>query len=272
VAEGETVDLGGKTLRFLMTPWVHWPETMSAFLPENGILFPCDLFGSHLATSDLYSSADPGRVREAAKRYYAEIMMPFAKFVRKHVETVRGLAPKVIAPSHGPVHDRPEEILSAYEEWTGEKPRNRVLLAFASMHDSTRILVDCLVRSLVNRRVAVDRMNLAVTDIGKLAMGLVDAATIVLGTPTVLNGPHPLAVSAAYLVNALRPRAAFATVIGSYGWAGKAVETLKEMLWGLSAEWLEPVLCRGSPTPEECAAADRLAETIATRHQALGLA
>jgi flavorubredoxin len=271
VVEGDVLDLGGKTLRFLMTPWVHWPETMSAFLAEDGILFPCDLFGSHLATSDLYSSADPGRVLDAAKRYYAEIMMPFAKFVRKHVERVRELSPSLIAPSHGPVHDHPDQILSAYEEWTGDRPRNRVLLAFVTMHDSTRILVDGLVRSLVSRGVSVDRMNLAVTDIGKLAMGLVDAATVVLGTPTVLNGPHPLAVSAAYLVNVLRPRAAFATVIGSYGWAGKAAETLKEMLSGLSAEWLDPVLCKGSPTPEECAAVDRLAGTIADRHAALGL-
>ena len=84
VEEGETVDLGGRTLEFIDTPWVHWPETMSTYLKEENILFPCDFFGSHLATSDLFVE-DHAEVYKAAKRYYAEIMMPFRMIIKKNL-------------------------------------------------------------------------------------------------------------------------------------------------------------------------------------------
>jgi flavorubredoxin len=81
VEDGATMSLGDKTLCFYCTPWVHWPETMVTYIPESGVLFSCDFFGSHLATTDLYAT-DEERVYEAAKRYYAEIMMPFRRVER----------------------------------------------------------------------------------------------------------------------------------------------------------------------------------------------
>src|SRR4030042_457877 len=96
VEDGETLSLGDKTLEFICMPWVHWPETMVSYLREDRILFTCDLFGSHLATSDLY--ADEARVYEPAKRYYAEIMMTFHKAIEKHLERVKAIDPALIAP------------------------------------------------------------------------------------------------------------------------------------------------------------------------------
>ncbi|MDD2519858.1 MAG: FprA family A-type flavoprotein, partial [Kiritimatiellae bacterium] len=116
VADGETLDLGGKTLEFLYTPWVHWPETMSTWLPEDRILFSCDFFGSHLATSDLYVT-NPAATLEAAKRYYAEIMMPFRQPIRRNLDKVLARDIGMIAPSHGPVYDQPQFILDAYRDW-----------------------------------------------------------------------------------------------------------------------------------------------------------
>ncbi len=271
VADGEEVSLGDRTLRFIATPWMHWPETFSAFLPDAGVLFTCDLFGSHLATSEICCGGDAARVHEAAKRYYAEILMPFRKLVRKNVEKVRALPVRLIAPSHGPAHDRPESILAAYEEWTSDTPKNRAVVAFVSMHQSTRALADRLVEALVTRGVGVERLNLAVTDVGKLAMSLVDAGSIVLGTPTVLNGPHPSAVYAACLVNALKPRAVCAAIVGSYGWKGRAAEVLQSLMPDLEAEWLPPVLSQGLPRPADLAAVDALADAIAARHRARAL-
>jgi Uncharacterized flavoproteins len=122
VSDSETVSLGDKTLEFIHTPWVHWPETMLTYLQEDKILFPCDLFGSHLATTDLYVT-DEGQVYEAAKRYYAEIMMPFRTNIQKHLERVKDYQIDIIAPSHGPMYDKPSFILEAYRSGSSTHPK-----------------------------------------------------------------------------------------------------------------------------------------------------
>jgi len=266
VNDKETVSLGGRTLEFIHAPWVHWPETMLTYLREDKILFPCDLFGSHLATSDLYV-ADEGQVYEAAKRYYAEIMMPFRTNIEKNLEKIKDYAIDIIAPSHGPVYDKPEFILKAYHSWVFDEPKNIVVLPYISMHGSTLKMVEYLVEALVQRGVTVKQFDLTVTDIGKLAMALVDAATVVMGTPTVLAGPHPNVVYATFLANALRPKLRFVSIIGSYGWGGKAVEQLAAMIPNLKAEILEPVLCKGFPKEDDFKALDSLATTIAQKHK-----
>jgi len=266
VEDKETLSLGDKTLEFIHAPWVHWPETMLTYLREDKILFSCDFFGSHLATTDLYVS-DEGQSYEAAKRYYAEIMMPFRNQIQKNLEKVKDYAIDVIAPSHGPMHDRPGFILKAYHSWAYDEPRNIVVLPYTSMHDSTRKMVDYLVGALVQRGVTVKQFDLAVTDIGKLAMSLVDAATVVIGTPTVLAGAHPNAAHAAFLANALRPNLKFVSIIGSYGWGGRTVEQLAGMISNLKVEVLEPVLCKGFPKESDFKALDNLADMIARKHK-----
>jgi len=268
VADGETLSLGSKTLRFIHTPWVHWPETMLTHLEEDAILFPCDFLGSHLAASDLYAD-DEATAYEAAKRYYAEIMMPFRTSIRKHLDKLATLKIEMIAPSHGPVYRRPEFILGAYRDWASDDLKNEALLAYVSMYGDTKQMVDRLTDALIERGVGVKRFDLARTDIGKLAVALVDAATIVLGSPIVLSGPHPAVAYAALLANALRPKARFASVIGSYGWGGKLVEQLGALLSNLKLEMLEPVLAKGLPREAEFEALDKLAEEISRRHASL---
>ena len=266
VDDKETISLGDRTLEFIYAPWVHWPETMLTYLREDKILFPCDLFGSHLATTELYVT-DEGQVYEAAKRYYAEIMMPFRTSIEKHLERIKDYNIELIAPSHGPMYDKPEFILKAYYSWVFDEPRNIVVLPYTSMWGSTRKMVKYLVGALAEKGVTVKQFDLTVTDIGKLAMALVDAATIVIGTPTVLAGPHPNAAYAAFLANALRPKLRFVSIIGSYGWGGRAVQQLAEMIPKLKVELLEPVLSKGFPREADFKALDNLAETITQKHK-----
>ncbi len=270
VNDGDTIPLGNKTLKFLHTPWVHWPETMVSYLPEDRIMFTCDFFGSHLATSDL-SVTDEGRVYEAAKRYYAEIMMPFRATIRKNIEKVEAQTMEIIAPSHGPVYDKPSFIINAYKDWTSDSPKNIVVIPYISMHGSTRAMVEHLVNALVVRGISVVQFDLSVTDIGKVAIALVDAATVVIGTPTVHVGPHPVVSYAAHLVNALRPKLRFASVIGSYGWSSKAIEQVAALIPNLKVEVLTPVLCKGMPREGDFKALDTLADIIAKRHEGIGL-
>jgi len=266
VNDRETISLGNKTLEFISAPWVHWPETMFTFLKEDKILFTCDFLGSHLAASELFVS-DEAKVYESAKRYYAEIMMPFRTSIKKHLEVIKGLGVEIIAPSHGLVYPKPEFILNAYKEWVSDEVKNEVIIPYISMHGSTKKMVDYLVDVLIDRGITVKPFNLTKTDIGELAMALVDAATIIIATPTVLVGPHPSVVYATYLVNALRPKLKFASVIGSYGWGGRMLEQIKGMLTNIKIEILEPVIIKGFPKEEDLKALDGLADNILKKHK-----
>ena len=266
INDRDAISLGDKTLEFILAPWVHWPETMLTYLREDKILFPCDLFGSHLATSDFFA-IDEAKVYESAKRYYAEIMMPFRTSIKKHLEKIKEIEIEIIAPSHGPVYQRPEFILDAYRNWVSDEVKNEVIIPYVSMHGSTDKMVSYFVDTLMDRNITVKPFNLTKTDIGELAIALVDAASIVVASPTVLVGPHPAVVYATYLVNALRPKTKFVSIIGSYGWGGKMVEQIKGMLTNLKVEILEPVIVRGYPREEDFKFLDRLADEILKKHK-----
>ena len=271
VEDKQTISLGDRTLEFIHAPWVHWPETMLTYLREERILFPCDLFGSHLATNELYVS-DEGQVYEAAKRYYAEIMMPFRSNIEKHLERLKEYRIDIIGPSHGPLHNKPNFIMEAYRDWVSGKPKNIVVLPYISMHGSTQRMVEYFVDALTDRGVTVQQFNLAVTDLGKLAMALVDAGTLVIGTPTVAVGPHPNVAYAAFVANVIRPKIQFLSIIGSYGWGSKAVEQLSGMIPNLKVEVLPPVISKGFPKEDTFKALDNLADAITQKHKEHGFA
>jgi len=270
IKDGETLSLGDRTLEFFITPWTHWPETQLSYLQEDQILFSCDLFGFHMATSDLFIT-DEAAAYQSAKRYYAEIMMPFRGSIKRYVERVRGLSLSMIAPSHGPIHRHPAFILDAYADWVSDTVKNEVILPYVSMHGSTQKMVEYLTDALIARGITVRPFNLTRTDIGELAKALVDPATVVIGTPTVLFGPHPQVVYAIYLANLLKPKIRFATVIGSYGWGGKAVEVIAKMLDHVKVEILEPVMVKGLPDESTLKELNRLADDILKKHKELNI-
>jgi len=270
VGDEETISLGDKHLKFIIAPWVHWPETMFTYLVEDKILFPCDFLGSHLAPSQLLvESID--EFYEGAKRYYAEIMMPFRTSVLKHLDRLKDYEINIIAPSHGPVHLNPKPIMDAYRKWASDQVENEVVLPFVSMHGSTAKMVEYLTERLIERGIRVKPFDLVVTDIGKLAMALVDAATLVVAAPTVLVGPHPLAVYATYLANALRPKTRFLGIIGSYGWGSKMVDDLKGLVTNLTVELLPAVIVKGYPKDDDLKALENLADEILSKHKQLNL-
>ncbi|MCD6355912.1 MAG: FprA family A-type flavoprotein, partial [Anaerolineaceae bacterium] len=266
--DGATLSLGDRTLEFIHAPWVHWPETMLTYLQGDDILFSCDFLGSHLASTELYVK-DEGMVYEAAKRYFAEIMMPYSRMIKRNLKKIQEYEISLVAPSHGPIYDRPEFIIEAYHDWIYSEPKNIVVLPYISMHGSTREMVEYLADALIENGVMVKLFNLSVTDIGELAISLVDAATIVIGSPTVLGGAHPNVVYAAYLANVLRPKTKFVSIVGSYGWGGKTVEQLAGMIPNLDVEILDPVVIKGRPKAEDFKALDELAASIAEKHKNL---
>ncbi len=269
IEDGETLDLGGKKLEFIITPWVHWPDTMVTYLQEDKILFSCDFFGSHMATSQLFAREED--IYRAAKRYYAEIMMPFRSIIRKNLEKLKSLKIEIIAPSHGPLYKNPEFIINAYKDWTSDDTKNEVVIPYTSMHGSTQRMVDHLVDSLIERGITVKPLNLTYTDMGELALDLVDATTMVIASPTVLTGPHPNVVYATYLANALRPKLKFVSVMGSYGWGGRMLDQITGMIGNLKVGIITPLIIKGFPKEEDYKKIDSIADEIAANHEELGI-
>lgn len=270
VTDGEVISLGDKTLQFIYAPWVHWPDTMFTYIPEDKFMFTCDFLGSHSPFENLYAEETP-ELLKAAKRYYAEIMMPFRNFCKKYVQLLKGMDIEMILTSHGPIYKNPKFILDAYEAWTADECKNEVVIPYVSMYESTKEMVDYLCENLSEKGIVTKPFNVVEEDLGELAMELVDACTVIFGSSMVLAGPHPAAVTTAYLAGVLRPKLKFVSFVGSYGWGGVLVEKLEQFLAGVKAEKIEPVIIKGKPKKEDFDKLDILVEEIYQKHKSIGL-
>lgn len=274
VGEGDRLELGGKTLRFIMIPFAHWPDNYMAYLEEDSILFSSDLFGSHYATQMAFSTSSTEQ-RLAAKAYYAEIMMPFRSHIAKYTARVRELSPRLIAPAHGPVWYDPDVVLSRYEKWTGDGVKKMVAIPYISMHDSTRVMIERLAVKLSQLGLSVIARDLGrkpdslTVETGHYIMDLVDAAAVVMATPTVLGGPHPNMAYAALITNAMKPKTRYFALVGSYGWGTRVDETITSLTSGLKAERLQTILVKGLPQSEDLERLDHLAMELAVKIKAL---
>ena len=270
VKDGDTLSLGDRNFEFIYTPWVHWPETMSAYLIEEKKLFTCDFFGAHLATSKMYADEDP-LVLDSNKLYYSQIMQPLRKFITKNLVKVKDHELDMILPSHGPIYNVPEFILNAYDEWVNGPTKNEVVIPYVSMHNSTLHMVEHLMAALGDRGIVVQPYNLEVADVGEIAKSLVDASTIILASPTLLGNPHPLLANAVAVVELLKPKAPFIGYIGSYGWGDTVSKKIEAMATPLRKELLPFVNIKGFPTEVAHEKLDELAETIAAKHKEIGV-
>lgn len=266
----EELSLGDKTLKFMIAPGVHWPDTMFTYIKEDNILCTCDFLGAHYIFDDVFA-VESKELEKSAKKYFAEIMMPFSMVCRKYVKQIKDLNVDMILPSHGPVHKNPDYILNLYEDWAGEKGKNLVLLPYVSMYHSTEEMINYLAAKLEEKGINSIKYDMVDGNLGDLAIALVDGTTIVLGTSMVLAGPHPAAFNTVYLASVLRPKAKIASFIGSYGWGGNLFGKMAEMLAPLKLDVIEPILVKGRAKEEDYAKIDKMAEEIYAKHHALGL-
>lgn len=270
INDQEELSLGNKTLRFIIAPGVHWPDTMFTYLVEDNLICTCDFLGAHYTFEDIFAD-DSKELEHSAKRYYAEIMMPFRTMCKKYTKLVRDLNPEMILPSHGPVYKNPKFILDLYTDWAADEGKNLVLMPYVSMYGSVEEMVDYLADKLQAYGIKTEKFDIVTGDLGDLAMGLVDATTIVLGSSMVLAGPHPMAFNIAYLASVLRPKAKCATFLGSYGWGGNLFGKIGELLAGLKLDVIEPLLVKGKPKEEDFKRLDQIAESILAKHKELNL-
>lgn len=263
VSDRETIDLGGKTLRFIDAPMLHWPETMFTYLQENKILFFCDFFGAHIAKGLYDEEVEDLTVH--AQRYFGEIMMPFRTMAKKALEKIRDLQIDMIAPSHGPIHRNTRRILEAYSRWAGGETKLKATIAYLTMWNSTEKMIHPLAETLAPEGVEIALYNLTSADIGDMAKDLVDSRAVVLGAPTVLGGIHPLALYATYLVKALNPPIKFGVVLSSYGWGGGAIRHVQQILGPSKIEVVGAMEVNGPPSINDIKHIVELGKTLAAK-------
>ncbi len=270
VANNDEISLGDKTLRFIIAPGVHWPDTMFTYIVEDNIIATCDFLGAHYTFEDVFAN-DSKELEHSAKRYYAEIMMPFKTMCKKYTQMLKEMKPEMILPSHGPVYKNPDFILDLYSDWSKDEGKNLAVLPYVSMYGSTEEMIDYIIKGLNSKGIDTLKYDIVRGDLGDLAMALVDATTIVLGSSMVLAGPHPAAFNIAYLASVLRPKAKIAAMVGSYGWGGNLFGKISELLAPLKPDLIEPLLVKGKIKKEDYEKLDGIVEQIYVKHKALNL-
>ena len=264
VATGDTLSLGKRTLQFIETPMVHWPESMFTYVPEARLLFSMDAFGQHYASSQRFDDEVPlCTVMEEAKTYYANIVMPFGRQVAKVLEKAAKLDVEMIAPSHGVIwRSHVARIVEAYGNWAHCRPKPKVLVIYDTMWDSTGQMARAIHEAASEAGVATELINIRTSNLTKIATEVLDAACVALGSSTLNQGVLPMAGAVLTYLKGLMPANKAGLAFGSYGWSKGGPEAVDEDMKAMKWEVLrEPIKAQYRPTPEvldECRTAGRM--------------
>jgi flavorubredoxin len=275
VGAGESISLGKKTLQFVETPMVHWPESMATYVPEAKLLFSMDAFGQHYATNVRFDDeADMDIVMHEAKKYYANIILPYGKSVLQTLDKLAALPIDIIATSHGVIWRKNlPTILTAYRNWASHRPSPKVLVIYDTMWESTEQMARAILDGASLPGVRASLIHVRRSNLTHIATEVLDAAAVAFGSATLNRGMMPMAAATLCYLEGLRPMNKAAVAFGSYGWGVGGAEAVQQSLERL--EWdivREPLRSRYRPTPEvlaECREAGRqLGERAARCNQA----
>lgn len=274
VKDGETLDLGNLTLAFAETRMVHWPDSMVSWLPSDDVLFSQDGFGMHLATSERFADQiDPSVVEFEGGRYFANILLPFAPLVARVIGRLPslGIAPKIIAPDHGPIWRRDlGRILGWYDAWARQLKKRKALVVYDTMWHSTSLMAHAIASGLEAGGASVKLMSLKANHRSDVVHEVLDAGALLVGSPTLNNHVYPSLADFLTYLKGLKPQHLIGAAFGSYGWSGEAVGQVREFLEAMKVELVHDGL-RHRFVPDancldECAALGRAAaEKLAAR-------
>ncbi len=254
VKTGDSISLGKRTLEFISTPMLHWPDSMFTYVPEEKLLFSMDAFGQHLATSYRFNDeVDEHVVMEEARVYYANIIMHLGSIVKKTLKAAEGLDIEMIAPSHGVIfRSGLDKIISKYQDWSVFKPLPKLLVIYDTMWQSTEMMATAIADGAAEAGIEVKKLSVQSNDITTLATEVLDSAAFAVGSPTLNNGLLPTVAEFLTYIKGLRPGNKLGFAFGSQGWAGGGVPAIEEVLNAIGVELTtEGVTCQYRPTEEE---------------------
>jgi flavorubredoxin len=234
IKTGDSIKIGKRSLSFITTPMVHWPDNQFTYCPEEEILFSNDGFGQHIASSERFVHEMPiGIVMEEAKKYYANIVLPYSKQVQKVLDLAAPLSIKMICPSHGLIwtEENISMILAGYKDWAyNVSDRKRALVIYDSMWKSTQMMAVAIHEAFEELGIRAKLLNLQTNHISDIMTDVIDARYIAVGSPTLNSSILPTVAAFLYYLKGLSPKDRIGLAFGSYGWGGQSIPILQQML------------------------------------------
>ncbi len=245
VGSGEEVKLGKRTLVFLETRMVHWPDSMFSFLKEDGILFSSDGFGQHYAGPEKFDDEVGERIMVHAKKYFANILLLYASMIEKLIRQVQDLKLdiRMICPDHGVIWRKdPGKIIAAYQHWCRQEPEKKAVVIYDTMWKSTQKMAEAIHAGILSEGVHSAPLSLRGWHRSEVMTEVFDARAIVVGSPTLNNGLYPSLADFLCYMKGLKPKNKIGAAFGSYGWSGEAVKQLETELTQMSIPLIQPGL------------------------------
>ncbi len=269
VGDGDSVDLGGKTLRFISAPFLHWPDSIFTYVPQDALLLSGDVFGFHFSAENVFDDLTPlSDEMAASQKYYFDVIMgPFKSYVLQAIEKIRGLDIKAIGPSHGPVlRSSPWEAVKRYETWssdilTANDPK-KVYIGFVSCYGYTKMLAERIACAVREAGYDAEVEDVSQADPAECAAKIHKADAFAVGSPTINRDALKPVWDVLMSVSTYTVKGKPAAVFGSFGWSGEAIKFLSERLRDIGAEVLGSSSARLYPDDKELAEADKLGKTI----------
>ncbi len=267
VKEGEELSLGSRTLTFLETRMLHWPDNMFTYLKEDKILFSSDAFGQHYAGPEKFDDEIGERIMPHAKKYYANILLLYSAKTLKLLKKVTGLGLEfnMICPDHGVIWRRDtDKIIGAYLRWSEQATENKALVIYDTMWHSTQQMAESIVAGLAESGVYAVPMDLRRSDRSDIMTEVLDARALIIGSPTLNNQVFPTVSDFLTYMKGLKPKNRIGAAFGSYGWSGEAVRHITEELKGMKFDVVEPGLrIQYVPDAEGLAACEAFGRQVA---------
>ncbi len=240
VNSGEDIKLGSRTLKFVQTPMVHWPDSMVTYIPEEMLLLPNDAFGQHIASTERFDDElGWDIVKEEAAKYYANIVLPYGKQVMKALEVVDQLPIDMIAPSHGLIwRSYIKKLLQVYPKWAGNETERKALIVYDTMWGSTKEIALALANGLEDAGVPVTTRFLQTSHMSEIMSDVLESRAVLVGSSTLNNGMLPTVSGFLTYMKGLRPQKRIGLAFGSYGWGGQGAREVEEVL--KSIQWEIP--------------------------------
>jgi len=260
IKTGDSISIGKRSLSFLTTPMVHWPDNQFTYCPEEEVLFSNDGFGQHIASTERFVNELPiGIVMEEAKKYYANIVLPYSKQVQKVLDQAAPLSIKMICPSHGLIwtQENIPQILSGYKDWAyNVSDTGKALVVYDSMWKSTQMMAMAIHEAFEEMGIKAKLLNLQVNHISDIMTDVIDARYIAVGSPTLNSSILPTVAAFLYYLKGLSPKDRIGLAFGSYGWGGQSIPILHQLLGDpkeCGFEMLDPIKHQYIPSKEDLA-------------------
>ncbi|WP_456417010.1 FprA family A-type flavoprotein [Methanocaldococcus sp.] len=240
VDTGDEINIGNRTLKFIKTPMLHWPDNMLTYCVEDKILFSNDAFGQHIATSERFDYEVGDIIFEYAKEYFANILMPYKMLIPNAINSLKDLDIELICPSHGVIwKEMKDKIIKKYIDWASDKVENKAVIVYDTMYNSTKMMAHAIANGLMERGVNVKVYRISETPMNTIIREMVDAKYILIGSPTLNQNILPNIAKFLAYMEGLRITNKIGVAFGSYGWMEMATEKIKDVFKKLNYKIVE---------------------------------